>query len=346
MVTGMIVLKCKFTFVLAISLFLGSISNMAHANIDNIASELVDGLKSGMVIAVKSIPSSGSGISRSTATSLNEKLTNAVQRAASSRGVTVVERSKLQEVGAEKEEFQNDDDFAKLVENVGADVMVSLTLNRLDASNVEISARSIGIKGGLSGKILTASNSYKLKYDANYTFLISSIMQGSRDRKNYSGAVASGLSALQGVEILNSDGANPDFTLKVNFDFKQQTITTAASVAAQKEATGAAMANQIFGGAFGGLMKQNLEQSQAAVENSKKILLSVTAEAVAIKNENKTQITTVASLDREFPASYSKDQLASNAKVLLNEVLELVGKQIASKAIGKKAQSGGGGLLD
>jgi hypothetical protein len=57
-------------------------------------------------------------------------------------------------------------------------------------------------------------------------------------------------------------------------------------------------------------------------------------------------LSTVASLEREFPATYSKDQLASNAKVLLNEVLEIVGNQVASKVLGKAVSSSGGGLLD
>jgi hypothetical protein len=326
--------------------FLGFSLNIALADVDNIAAELVVGWKSGMAVAVKSLPPSTSGISKSTASSFYEKLTNSVQRAASSRGVTVVERSKLQEVGSEKEEFQNDDNFAKLVQNVGADVMVSLTLNRIDPENIEVSARSIGVKGEMSGKILSASKTYRLPYASNYTVYVASITQGSKDRKKYSAAVSSGLSALKGIEIVGSNASLPDYTVSVNFDFKQQTIETAASMEAQQQATGAAMANQIFGGAFGGLMKQNMEQTQAAVEKSKKVLLSVSAEAIAVKNENGSQLSTVASLEREFPATYSKDQLASNAKVLLNEVLEIVGNQVASKVLGKTVSSSGGGLLD
>jgi hypothetical protein len=338
--------RMMFFCIASIFSFLGCLLTAAHANVDNISSELADGWQSGLVVAVKSVSSTNTGISKSTASSLYEKLTNAVQRAASNRGVTVVERSKLQEVGMEKEEFQADDDFAKLVQSVGADVMVSLTLRRIDPENIEVSARSIGITGDLSGKILSASKTYRLPYSSVYTFHVASILQGSKDRKNYSGAVSSGLTALKGVEIVNSDSAYPDYTVNVKFDFKQQTLETAASMQAQQEAAGAAMANQIFGGAFGGMMKQNMEQAQASVEKTKKVLLSVSAEAVATKNENKSQISTVASLEREFPATYSKDQLSSNAKVLLNEVLELVGKQVASKALGKTASSSGGGLLD
>jgi len=86
------------------------------------------------IIAVQPIDSRASKISISSSKSLVDKLTNSIQISSQSNKfkITLVERSKLDAIMLEQEEFQNVSEFSDLVSNLGADVLISPSVNRLN----------------------------------------------------------------------------------------------------------------------------------------------------------------------------------------------------------------------
>lgn len=324
------------------------ISVISKADIKKIANEIMSQIKFETIIAVQPIDIKASKISISSSKSLIDKLTNAIQIASQSNEnkVTLVERSKLDAVMMEQEEFQDISEFSNLVSNLGADILISPSVNRINDKEVEISARAIGVSGDNAGKVISASNTYKIELPARYIFVVKSVKSGDEDRLSYAPSINSGLSNFN--EALVKDASNldeADFVIDLQFTLNVTEKDTIESKEAKAQSENNKMASELFGSLMGGSGKENpfgdllnkgAAQNEEKAKNLKVKVFSVEATGDMKNISNGSIITENFFLEDSLPMDSSNDEQKIIAKRLVNQVLEEVGKQLASKALGKK----------
>ena len=334
------------------------ILSVSKADIVKVANEIMSQIKFEAVVAVQPIDTRASKISISSSKSLVDKLTNAIQISSQSNEfkITLVERSKLDAIMLEQEEFQDVSEFSDLVSNLGADVLISPSVNRINDKEVEISARAIGVIGDNAGKVLSASNTYKIELPAKYVFVVNSLTSGDKDRSSYVSSVNSGLSSFSEVLVKdknNLDDADYIIDLKFSLTVAEKETKESKEATAQSESN--KMASEMFGSLMGGkdnplgnLLKKGSEQNKQKAESLKKKAFLVDATGNMKNISNGSMITENVYLEDSLSMDASKDEQKVVAKRLVNKVLEEIGKQLASKALGKKIEkeSSSSSLLD
>ena len=346
-------------FILNLSSLLFVIS-VSKADIVKVANEIMSQIKFEAVVAVQPIDTRVSKISIGSSKSLVDKLTNAIQISSQSNEfkITLVERSKLDAIMLEQEEFQDVSEFSDLVSNLGADVLISPSVNRINDKEVEISARAIGVIGDNAGKVLSASNTYKIELPAKYVFVVNSLTSGDKDRSSYVSSVNSGLSSFS--EVLVKDKNNledADYIIDLKFSLTVAEKETKESKEATAQSESNQMASEMFGSLLGGsgkenpfgdLLKKGSEQSKKKAESLKKKVFLVDATGKMKNISNGSMITENIYFEDSLSMDASTDEQKVVAKRLVNKVLEEIGKQLASKALGKKIEkkSSSSSLLD
>ena len=332
--------------------------SVSKADIVKIANEIMNQIKFEAIIAVQPIDPRASKISISSSKSLVDKLTNSIQISSQSNKfkITLVERSKLDAIMLEQEEFQNVSEFSDLVSNLGADVLISPSVNRLNDKEVEISARAIGVKGDNAGKVLSASNTYKIELPAKYVFVVNSLTSGDKDRSSYASSINSGLSSFNEVLVKDKNNVDvADYIIDLNFSLTVTEKETKESKEASAQSENNKMASEMFGSMLGGkdnpfgnLLKKGSEQNKQKAESLKKMVFLVDATGNMKNISNGSMITENVYLEDSLSMDSSKDEQKVVAKRLVNQVLEEIGKQLASKALGKKIEKEGSSssLLD
>ena len=332
--------------------------SISKADIVKIANEIMSQIKFEAIIAVQPIDSRASKISISSSKSLVDKLTNSIQISSQSNKfkITLVERSKLEAIMLEQEEFQNVSEFSDLVSNLGADVLISPSVNRLNDKEVEISARAIGVKGDNAGKVLSASNTYKIDLPAKYVFVVNSLTSGDKDRSSYASSINSGLSSFNEVLVKDKNNVDvADYIIDLNFTLTVTEKETKESKEASAKSESDKMASDMFGSLMGGkdnplgnLLQKGSEQNKQKAESLRKKVFLVDATGNMKNLSNGSMITENVYLEDSLSMDASKDEQKVVAKRLVNQVLEEIGKQLASKALGKKIEKEGSSssLLD
>ena len=325
--------------------------SFSKADMTKIAKEITSQLKFEATIAVQPIDTKVSKISISASKSLVDKLTNAIQISSQSNEfkLTLVERSKLDAIMLEQEEFQDVTEFSELVSNLGADVLISPSVNRLNDKEVEISARAIGVVGDNAGKVLSASNTYKIDLPAKYVFVVNSLISGDQDRSSYVSSVNSGLSNFSEVLVKDiNDIDEADYLIDLQFSLSVSEKETEESKELKTQAEGNQMASELFGNIlgssgkenpFGDILKKGVEQNEKKAESLKKKVFLVEATGNMKNISNGSMITENYFLEDSLGMDSTNDEQKIVAKRLVNQVLEEIGKQLASKALGKKVNN-------
>lgn len=347
----------SFNPFLALAIYVAATSNCL-ADETSVATDIVKGLNKPFVVAVQPVNRSEANVSAATAKSIVDKLINAIQQNGANAGITQVDRGKLEDINREQQEFQNIDDYSKLIAGAGADVIISPSVNRLNDKEIEISARALGVKDDTAGKVLAASKSYIINAPLSYVVLVSSVKQGDRDRASYSRYVNGGISSFSEFSVRETieDKSELDFEVSVAFSLSSVEKETAESKKAKQEAQGLNMFSSIASGmgisagggsnplaGLGGMQSQIAEQADAA----KVIEIKVTAEASMKNVQTGSIISEIGEVSEMIPKTSSIDEQKALAKKLVSEALSNAGKMVAAKVLGKSVEkSSGGGLLD
>ena len=318
------------------------VSQQAYGDEAKIAKELVSSLSPPVTVAVKDIDRGQGQVSAAVAARIKNKLINEIQVYGGEAGVKQVDRGKLEEISREQQEFQNVDDFAKIIAGAGADVIIVPSVTRIDSETVEISARALGVLENAAGQVVAASKSYKINAAVNYTATVASIMQGSKDRSAYKKYVNAGLSSYKEISVSeSSDGQPLDYTIDVVLDLTTVEKETAESKKAKHDQKALAMFSNLTGGAL------NLGDQVDDPEASKAIEMNVMVEISMKNTQTGASLSDIIEVSDQIPKSSSKNEQKALAKSLVATALEKAGQNIGAKALGKPATTGSsGGLLD
>ena len=336
----------------------------ANANMSNVATEISEPIKSGLVIAVQPVDAKAAKLSKGTAAALGEELTNAIQRLLSKKGASMVERSKLEKIMMEQAEFQNTEEFGNLVGNAGADILVSPSVNRVSPTTIKFSARAVGVKGDIQGKVISASKTYNIEAPIKYAVVIGKVSAAGKNKPEYGAPLGDGLTSFSEINLSNGEVQNSDYVADAQISIDVSERETKESRQAKKDARGADQAAQLFGG-FGNMMGGdkgksnplggmigNMMGSQAANAKEdaaalKKKVISIEVTASLTNTADNSVYSSSITKEVEIDGDSSKSQLKNAAKKAANSALSEAGTDLAAKLLGKPSQtSAAGGLLD
>ena len=146
-----------------------------------------------------------------------------------------------------------------------------------------------------------------------------------------------------------------DYIIDLNFTLTVTEKETKESKEASAKSENDKMASEVFGSLLGGkdnplgnLLQKGSEQNKQKAASLKKKVFLVDATGNMKNISNGSMITENIYLEDSLSMDASKDEQKVVAKRLVNQVLEEIGKQLASKALGKKIEkeSSSSSLLD
>lgn len=326
-------------FLLLIGLFA---SQQAQGNEAKIAEELVSSLNPPVTVAVKDIDRSQGQVSAAVAVRIKNKLINEIQVLGGEAGIKQVDRGKLEEISREQQEFQNVDDFAKIIAGAGAEIIIVPSVTRINSETVEISARALGVLESAAGQVVAASKSYKINAPVSYTATVNSVMQGSKDRSAYRKYVNAGLSSYKEISVSEpGNGQQLDYTIDAVLDLTTVEKETAESKKAKQDQKALAMFSNLTGGAL------DLSGQVDDPEASKAIEMNVVVEINMKNTQTGASLSEIVEVSDQIQKSSSKNEQKALAKSLVASALEKAGKNIGAKALGKPVTTeSSGGLLD
>jgi hypothetical protein len=350
-------LKKIFIFTSVVLCFL-ALTVTSNANITKIAKEVTQQLPDNITIAIQPIDSSSSGINISLRESLINELTNQIQLNIASKNSVLVDRSKIEEIMLEQEEFQNIEEFSKLLENTGADALVSLAATRKNANEVNISARVFGVKDENTGKVLAASNTYSIISPQIFSIKIDSILEGTADRSKYQSSLVESLGKYNNIQIVGNDTPNNmvDYVVSVSVVFSSYEKATEESKKAEESARGMETFNKIAGG-FGGFsmggnsggggLFDSIKESQPDPETLKAIVYTSDLEAYIYSNEERSNEMVVSSAEVSVLKSSSDAEKKRAAVQAIRDSLSNIGNDIGTNITGvNRSSSSPSSLLD
>jgi hypothetical protein len=347
-----------FSYILVVSCTLVFFATLSNASITKIAQEVTQQLPDNITIAIQPIDSSGSGINISLRESLINELTNQIQLNITSKNSFLVDRSKIEEIMLEQEEFQNIEEFSKLLENTGADALVALTVSRKNANEVNISARVFGVKDENTGKVLAASNTYSIISPQTFIVKIDSILEGAVDRSKYQSSLVESLGRLSNIQIVGNDtpNNNADYVISISVVFSSYEKATEESKKAEESAKGMETFNKIagnfvggfsMGGNSGGGIFDSIKESQPDPETLKAIVYTADLEAYIYSNEKRSNEIVVSSAEVSVLKSSSDQEKKRAAVAAIKDALSNIGNDIGTNITGfNRASNSPSSLLD
>jgi len=343
-------------FVIPVMVYSLSFGSMVaeSSEISDLASDLVKpilSLSGKHKIAVSQIDRSKSKISAGLSQMLVERITNSIQQKIGGSKISLMERARIEDIMKEQEEFQDVEEFSKLLAGMGADIVIFPTVARVDDKTIELSARSVGVSQKLGGKVLSASNPVRIDSPISYTITVVGVKYGDAFKENYKSSLISGLSKIKGIKITQDASVySTDFKATSNLEFD---ITTKETVES-KEAKQGQNVLKAFSGAFGSIGGNNpLSGVMGSIAKStnpddlKLKIISVTVETKLVNVLDKSIISVEESGEKEVPFTASKSALKSGLKSLVKSILQSSGEKIAARLVGVKVtKNKKAGLLD
>jgi hypothetical protein len=325
----------QFLLILFITI---SVSSPSKADVvDSIATELVKSFSGKMRIAVQPLNSKAGRVSRGIAVFIEESLISAIQRQASGRGYVLVERGKLQEIMREQEEFHNTEEFSKLIKQAGANVMVSISVQRREPTLVSVSARAIGIVGKQAGQVISASRKYNMTVKPKVFVNVRGVFKSNgKKRKKYEPSLIAGLSTQEGLLMkLGAKDKSVDFIASATIDADLSDKVT-EEARSNKSAAGVFGGLSRLGGAAGALGSVFSGVADANKDAGKYKVLNVTVSSQLKSTADDTVIVSELSATREFPID-SLGEVKPALNLLIKQLLKDSGAQLAAKSLGLPA---------
>ena len=348
-------------FVIPVMVYSLSFGSMVaeSSEISDLASDLVRpivSLSGKHKIAVSQIDRSKSKISAGLSQMLVERITNSIQQKIGGSKISLMERARIEDIMKEQEEFQDVEEFSKLLAGMGADIVIFPTVARVDDKTIELSARSVGVSQKLGGKVLSASNPVRISSPISYTITVVGVKYRDAFKVNYKSSLISGLSKIKGIKITEDASVySTDFKATSNLEFD---ITTKETVES-KEAKQGQNVLKAFSGAFGSIGgkfgggNNPLSGVMGSIAKStnpddlKLKIISATVETKLVNVLDKSIITVEESGEKEVPFTASKSALKSGLKSLVKSILQSSGEKIAARLVGVKVtKNKKAGLLD
>lgn len=159
---------------------------------EKLASDLFSGNQKPAKVAITTDLKSA-GIATSNAKAIEEAITTAVQRKATSQNHSVIAASELAKIYDYKQFTGDRSDFAELAEKLKADLLILVTVQKLNSKTAQVSGKLLGVGGDNQGKVLGASKVYEIPIAAVYRVFVEGVFENNERKDKLDDNVLIGL---------------------------------------------------------------------------------------------------------------------------------------------------------
>ena len=315
------------------------------SGLNTISAQLIKKLPEGSSIALLPINNKESKIPANVANSLSSRITNSLANKGSANNIKVIDRENLKNLMREQEEFLGVDDFSKLVEKAGADILVSVQLSRINKESIRISLRGTGIKGDIAGKVLGATSEISYDVPERYSALISGVFNNKGKRKTaYEDSLSSGITKFEEISLTQSKSIYAvDFYVKANYTFKFSQQKTKESRENEQGAKIMGSFSKMMG-SMGGKANPMAEMMKSATgdgdsKHLEKTVLNLSVNSELVDKINDRILKDTRDTVINLPGDSDRDAKSIALKSAIRELMKESGSFLAAKALGKSTES-------
>lgn len=299
---------------------------------EKLASDLFSGNPKPAKVAITTDLKSA-GIASLNAKAIEEAITTAIQRKATSQNHSVIAASELAKIYDYKQFTGDRSDFAELAEKLKADLLILVTVQKLNSKSAQVSGKLLGVSGDSQGKVLGASKVYEIPIAAIYRVYVEGVFENNERREKLDDNVLIGLTNTKNINVLKTlkNKANIDYIIRADISYTVEDIKT-------KEAQGAEM--------FSDFVKSfKMEDSPAkgmteSLKNAGKAKVITVISKLSASEADGKKIITEHAETKSLPPDVSSEQLKSEAGRMAKISLKTASEDIAKKISGESTDTG------
>ena len=290
--------------------------------------------------------SKSSGLSTSNAKAIEEAVSTAIQRKAASQSHSVIAASELSKVYDYKQFTGDRSDFSDLAEKLKADLLITVSIQKLTPKSAQVSAKLLGVSGTDQGKILNASKVYEIPINTVVKIVVEGVFESNERREKLDDNVLIGFSSEKAINIVKTPKSKTDvdYFIRADISFSVEDVKT-------KEAQGADLMSQMLAGfekETGG--KSPVSGISGALKNAGKAkIATVIAKITATEADGKKTLTEHIE-SKTLPPDVSDDQLRSEigraAKISLKTASESMVKKLLDDPSGSSTKPKSKSMFD
>jgi hypothetical protein len=297
--------------------------------------------------------SKSSGLSTSNAKAIEEAVSTAIQRKAASQSHSVIAASELSKVYDYKQFTGDRSDFSDLAEKLKADLLITVSIQKLTPKSAQVSAKLLGVSGTDQGKILNASKVYEIPINTVVKIVVEGVFDQNNERKDkLDDNVLIGFSSEKAINIVKTPKSknDVDYFIRADISFSIEDVKT-------KEAEGAEMFSSLISG-MADAMKGDKDPTgrkfadgmAGGLKNKGKTkVVTVIAKMTATEADGKKTLTEHIE-SKTLPSEVSDDQLRSEigkaAKISLKSAAESMAKKLLDDPSGSSTKSKSKSMFD
>jgi len=329
----------------ALLLVLCSSTQAQQYNFEKLAADIFSIELKSSKIAITT-DSKSSGLSTSNAKAIEEAVSSAIQRKAASQSHSVIAASELSKVYDYKQFTGDRSDFSDLAEKLKADLLITVSIQKLTPKSAQVSAKLLGVSGTEQGKILNASKVYEIPINTVVKIVVEGVFESNERREKLDDNVLIGFSSEKAINIVKTPKSKTDvdYFIRADISFSVEDVKT-------KEAQGADLMSQMLAG-FEKEMGGNSPVSgiSGALKNAGKAkVATVIAKITATEADGKKTLTEHIE-SKTLPPDVSDDQLRSEigraAKISLKTAAESMVKKLLDDSSGSSNKSKSKSMFD
>jgi hypothetical protein len=273
--------------------------------------------------------SKSSGVSSSNAKAIEEAVTTAIQRKAASQNHSVIAAAELAKIYDYRQFTGDRSDFAELAEKLKADLLVSISIQRLSPKTAQVSGKLLGVSGNDQGKILNASKVYEIPINSTVRVAIEGVFENNERREKLDDNVLIGLSNVKSVNVVKAPKSRTeiDYAIRADISWSVEDVRT-------KEAQGAELMSQMLGDfqkQMGG--DTPLKGMSGALKNAGKAKVATVIAKMSATEPDGRKIMTEHIESKTLPPDISDSQLRSEvgtaAKISIKTATESLARKIS-----------------
>lgn len=335
----------------ALLLVLCSSTQAQQYNFEKLAADIFSIELKSSKIAITT-DSKSSGLSTSNAKAIEEAVSTAIQRKAASQSHSVIAASELSKVYDYKQFTGDRSDFSDLAEKLKADLLITVSIQKLTSKSAQVSAKLLGVSGTEQGKILNASKVYEIPINTVVKIVVEGVFESNERREKLDDNVLIGFSSEKAINIVKTPKSKTDvdYFVRADISFSVEDVKT-------KESEGNDMASSLLSG-MSKLMKDDKDPAVSGM---------VDGVAGTFKNKGKTKVVTVIAKmtateadgkktltehieSKTLPSEVSDDQLRSEigkaAKISLKSASESMAKKLLDDPSSSSTKSKSKSMFD
>ncbi len=296
-------------------------------NFDKLAADIFSVELKSSKIAIATDTKSSS-LSSSNTKAIEEAVTTAIQRKATSQGHSVIASSELTKVYDYKQFTGDRSDFTELAEKLKADLLITVSVQKLTPKSAQVSAKVLGVSGPDQGKILSASKVYEIPVNMVVRVFFEGVFENNERRDKLDDNVLIGFSAAKAINLVKTAKSKTevDYFVRAEISYSVEDVKTKGAQAADFMSQMLAGFEKEMGG------NSPIQGISGTLKNAGKAKVATVIVKITASEADGRKTITEHIESTTLPPDVSNDQLRSEigkaAKISLKTATESMAKKL------------------